>query len=752
MEDKLKENVESSISVEPDVTTPECQIQKSSSNQTPRLLYAVSVQNKSDLLNGIQETVNGATVEKFGFRKQKKISKTHPILDFDALVAGKKKLGAPIVPGAMLSVKYHKTKRNKGGHGEVDTEKSKEESFDSDAEQMAEERMKKKAVDDVRKDDGSKKKVTTSSVEEVASSPKGTGVGGINDPETNGGPFPDMDEQVYLHGTERKRVEEDFTITSTHTLSSTSIHLGDCGGPRPDPDVTCLAGRWEEKPAGELVDMGNVKSLEEHKPKVVAQFRWKGHRLRSKRNGRKRKMWSKWKNGKWIIKARRMRRRKSEGAIVGAVVTAKEDFQRVEEDKSSQLSTKTSEPPRNSLAGSTTAVVAPSAAISSGKGVSNDSDNKKTGGPGESGEQTNSMKETVDIEDTSESEEEEMDLCTKWNRRKTKQWVWRLLPGRTDHFMEVGLVWNHGNSIRIVSMHINDTMDFLEYEIDHRPITVQKSGLDYEKQLDSEEPGLEVEDDGRNVSEDIPVGVVGSHNSTLHSVEQASRNEEILPTLETLKPAPLSQTLHSPYIQNPVSPVLSSSTFSEDNSSEEVSESEGEKLDFVGKWNCKKMRKWCRKYETPSGVPCNLLPPSASLEKLPETKLNKCLVSLQIHQDLGVRMDDRQRFILENSRNIKIHLSTNSFVESWKPVEAEAGPTNGYSLLDDSDAMDFSMASSTCSKIHDDIFNTIKQIKESSKINSPTTSAPGQQKNLASISCDQVGKHNDGSPKKSTIK
>ncbi|EGT52379.1 hypothetical protein CAEBREN_14146 [Caenorhabditis brenneri] len=66
---------------------------------------------------------------------------------------------------------------------------------------------------------------------------------------------------------------------------------------------------------------------------------------------------------------------------------------------------------------------------------------------------------------------------------------------------------------------------------------------------------------------------------------------------------------------------------------------------------------------------------------------------LQIHQDLGVRMDDRQRLILENSRNITIQLSTNSFVESWKPVEAEAGPSNGYSVLDASDAMDFSLAS-----------------------------------------------------------
>ncbi|EGT56994.1 hypothetical protein CAEBREN_22533 [Caenorhabditis brenneri] len=146
---------------------------RSSSNQTPRL-YAFPVQNKFDMLNGIQETVDGATVEEFGFRKQPKTPKLHPVLNLDALIAGKKKLGSSIVPGAMLSVKYHKAKRNK-------VERSKEESFDSDVEQMAEERIKKKAGDDVKKDDGSsKKEVTTSSVKEVASSPRRTGDGGIN--------------------------------------------------------------------------------------------------------------------------------------------------------------------------------------------------------------------------------------------------------------------------------------------------------------------------------------------------------------------------------------------------------------------------------------------------------------------------------------------------------------------------------------------------------------------------------------------
>ncbi|EGT56938.1 hypothetical protein CAEBREN_12885 [Caenorhabditis brenneri] len=830
----------------------------SSSNKTPQLLYAFPVQNKFDLLNGIQETVDGATVENFGSRKQPKIPKTHPILDFDALVAGKKKLGAPIVPGAMLSVKYHKTKRNKGGHGEVDTEKSKEESFDSDAEQMAEERMKKKAVDDVRKDDGSKKKVTTSSVKEVAFSPRRTGDGGL----------------------------------------------------------------WD----------------------------------------------------------------------------------------------------------------------------------KKTGGPRENGEQTNSMKETVNLEDTSESEEEEMDLCTKWNRRKTKQWCkkfemgsgipstlvspsgaldpllgksnecftstnvmahittectkWELLPGRTDHFMEVGLVWNHGNSIRIVSMHINDTIDILEYEIEasshHRP---EDPNIQYWRTKDGEWLQLEFvgENDGecfvdwiskamkannRDNTETrglkrfpppslIPDGFFWNQfNGRLHRKLQGGREvqevvlkgraivsyydeisdefykfredwmdvglfyseeskslrvfaqncasrelefsrrlltpcEEVTPRTpfkcshiklsnETVQffflliddrdefnsaieatirhksdpnkfPVPKPHTLLSYETESGVFVINEGDLQSNSNSrnsaqrgctpdspcinlaclrclplsrrrmrsprrietarqetrdmrevtAETKVRGRGKRHDEA-QWKETRYAVRLEKEKGRNNLSC--LPPNlkiredvetsmweyleANSEAYPEglylntdiwrdfcisrptpmeisspyllmgyfhTKMAKELVDsplqhnlmvnsphlvlfiityfqLQIHQDLGVRMDDRQRLILENSRNIKIHLSTNSFVESWKPVEAEAGPTNGYSLLDDSDAMDFSMASSTCSKIHDDIFNTIKQIKESSKINSPTTSAPGQQKNLASISCEQVGKHNDKSPKKSTIK
>ncbi|CAL2044117.1 unnamed protein product [Caenorhabditis brenneri] len=88
--------------------------------------------------------------------------------------------------------------------------------------------------------------VTTFSFEEVASSPKSTGDGGIVDLGANGAPFPDMDEQVYLHGTERERVEE-LPNTNSHTLSSTSIHLGDCRGDHPNPDVTHRAKECEGK-------------------------------------------------------------------------------------------------------------------------------------------------------------------------------------------------------------------------------------------------------------------------------------------------------------------------------------------------------------------------------------------------------------------------------------------------------------------------------------------------------------------------
>ncbi|CAL2044112.1 unnamed protein product [Caenorhabditis brenneri] len=851
---------------------------RSSSNKPPQLLYAFPVQNKFDLLNGIQETGDGATVEKFGFRKQKKTPKLHPVLNLDALIAGKKKLGSSIVPGAMLSVKYHKAKRNK-------VEKSKEESFDSNVEQMAEEQMKKKTGDDVRKDDGSKKEVTTSSVEEVASSPKGTGDGGINDPETNGAPFPDMDEQVNLHGTERERVEEVFTITSTHTLSSTSIHLGDCRGHHPDLDVASRVEDYQDEETFDGVERTEVTTSMRSSAAEVEEVAFSP---RSTGDGDPR-------IGERVCGRRRHKQEHPHTFI-----------------------------PYNSLGGLW---------------------DKKTGGPGESGEQTNSLKETVDLEDTSESEEEEMDLCTKWNRRKTKQrckkfemgsgipctlvspsgaldpllgksndveavtwkdgslhgsgisvepgklhshsfhahqrynghsgeasshhrpedpniqywrtkdgeWLQLEFVGENDEECFVdwiskamkannrdntetrglkrfpppslipdGFFWNQFNgrlhrklrggrevqevvlkgraivsyydeisdefykfredwmddctsrelvfSRRLVtpceeitprtpfkSSHIklsNETVQFYFHLIDDRDEFI--SGIEAAIRHMSDPNKFPVPKPHTLLSYETESGVVvineGDLQSNSNSRNLAQRAAQRVCTpdspcinLACLRCLPLSR-------RRMRSPARIETARQETRDRREVTagtrarriderqdEEQRKRSDDViclekekGRNNLsfipadliiredieKSMWQFLRDHgeEYPEGLYlktsiwrdfCNSRPTPMEISSpyllmaYFHTKMVKELVDsplqhnlmLQIHQDLGVRMDDRQRLILESSRNIKIQLYTHFFVESWKPVTAEAGPSNGYSLLDDSDAMDFLLAS-----------------------------------------------------------